>query len=236
MRQRASTIKTFSSSSAVGSFPSSNGLNTTEPRGSDFHHHDVVKRDNHSIGHQLAKIPETIVSSQPAPLQHLSRSANSLTSTVSGSIKGAVDLLKNNRAAGMEKSLASILKPFLHIFSLISILEALKGFKQHNPVKVFGDLGKALLLNMTAKDANDFIHSTDSTGRNLSFKNIISRILTFGAIDLGEQIYTGQGRAVKFVPSNLASPVKGVLDNLTRPFMGIAKSAVLGRNTVDDQG
>ena len=233
MRQRASTIKTFSSSSAVGSFPSLNGLNATEPRRSDSHH--VVKGDNHSIGRQLAKIPE-ITSRGAAPLQHLSGAANSLTSLVSGSIKGTADLLKNNRAAGMEKSLASVLKPFLHIFSLISILEALKGFKQHNPVKVFGDLGKALLLNMTAKDTTDFIHSADPGGRNSSFKNIISRILTFGAIDLGEQIYTGQGRAVKFVPSNLASPVKGLLGNVTRPFMGIAKSAVFGRNTANDPG
>ncbi len=212
----------------------SNGLNVTEDRGTRYH--PAHKEDNNLVGRELARIPETAVSSQFTPLQHLSRSANGLTSLVSGSINGALGFLKDDRSTGMEKSLASILKPFLHIFSFISIVEALKGFKQHNPVKVFGDLGKALLLNMTAKDANDFIHSTDSTGRNLSFKNIISRILTFGAIDLGEQIYTGQGRAVKFIPSNLASPVKGVLNDVTGLFMGLVKSAVFGRNTADDPG
>jgi hypothetical protein len=234
MRQRASsTIKTFSSSS-VGSSRPSKRLNVTEARGPDYQ--TVSKEDSNLVGRELARIPQTTVSSGAAPLQHLSRSATGLTSLVSGSIKGLTDILKNDRFGGAEKSLASILKPFLHIFSFISVLGAFRGFKEQNPVKVFGDLGKALLLNMTAKDANDFIHSTDSTGRNLSFKNIISRILTFGAIDLGEQIYTGQGRAVKFVPANLASPVKDLLNGITRPVFGIAKSAVLGRNTANDPG
>jgi hypothetical protein len=234
MRQRHSIVKTFPSSSLIGVSRPSNGLNVTEARGAGYQ--TVSKEDSNLVGRELARIPETIVSPGAAPLQHLSRSATGLTSLVSGSMNGLTDILKNDRFGGAEKSLASILKPFLHIFSFISVLGAFRGFKEQNPVKVFGDLGKALLLNMMAKDANGFIHSADSGGRNSSFKNIISRILTFGAIELGEQVYTGQGRALKFVPANLASPVKDVLNGFTRPFFGIAKSAVLGRNTANDPG
>jgi hypothetical protein len=234
MRQKNSIVKTFPSSSLIGVSRPLNGLNVTEDRGTRYH--PAHKEDNNLVGRELARIPEATVSSGAAPLQHLSRSATGLTSLVSGSMKGLTDIFKNDRFGGAEKSLASILKPFLHIFSFISILGAFRGLKEQNPVKVFGDLGKALLLNMMAKDANGFIHSADSGGRNSSFKNIISRILTFGAIELGEQVYTGQGRALKFVPANLASPVKDVLNGFTRPFFGIAKSAVLGRNTANDPG
>lgn len=133
-------------------------------------------------------------------------------------------------ASSVKKTIFSFVPLGINIFAISRGLNGIKDFLQGNPRQSIGNFINATLLTLMSKDFKHLALSQSSDESKKLITNSLLKLVSFGVIEMSQQLDRGSGRLTKLAPTNsMKWGINNLFNDLFSPIQGIISSALFGR-------
>lgn len=173
------------------------------------------------------EIPKLVIDSA-------SKAVNRTGKLVSHSGSNFIQMLNNFAdkpgTSSAKKTIFSFVPLGINVFAISKGISAFKDFLQGNPRQSIGNFINAALLTLMSKDFKHLALSQSSDESKKLITNSLLKLVSFGVIEMSQQLDRGSGRLTKLAPTNsMQWGINNLFTDLFSPIQGIISSALFGR-------